>query len=300
MAERRLGRGLGSLLTNTTPAPEPETEPTSEAAAGPAKIPVEKVRPNPHQPRDRFDAEDLEELTASIQRHGVLQPIVVRRKGDEFELVSGERRLRASRAAGRPTIPATIRDDIEDGQMLELALVENLQRADLDPIERAAGFRELMESMRLTQEGVAERVGLKRSTVANHLRLLDLPEPVQDMLAQKLLQMGHARALLGVKGEKACVRLGQEAVRGALSVREVERRVRALQEVREAAPRSASKSAPELPPWAAEMQDRIRQHLGTKVTVKNGPDYRGQIVLEYFGREELDRLYALLAPRESL
>lgn len=297
MAERRLGRGLGSLLTGTT---DTETGTDTTGTGTPREIEVDKIRPNPHQPRTRFDAGNLEELTASIARHGVLQPIVVRPKGDEYELISGERRLRASRAAGKATIPVTVRADIVDGQMLELALVENLQRSDLDPMERAMGFRELMESMELTQEAVAERVGLKRSTVANHLRLLDLPGAVQDMLAQNLLQMGHARALLGVRGEKACVRLAGEAARKALSVREVERRVRAMNEAADGADKAAAKGAPALPPWASEMQDRIRRHLGTKVTVKNGPDYKGQIVLDYFGREELERLYAMLAPRESL
>ena len=296
MAERRLGRGLGSLLTGTTDTPEGSQEPASEAAK---EVSVDAIRPNPHQPRTRFDEGNLEDLTASIARHGVLQPIVVRPKGDGYELISGERRLRASRAAGRKTIPVTVRADIVDGQMLELALVENLQRSDLDPIERAAGFRELMESMELTQEAVAERVGLKRSTVANHLRLLDLPQSVQDMLAQDMIQMGHARALLGVRGEKACVRLAEEAARKALSVREVERRVRAMNEAADTK-KPATKDEPQLPPWATEMQDRIRRHLGTKVTVKNGADYKGQIVLEYFGREELERLYALLAPRESV
>ncbi len=187
--EKRLGRGLGSLLGTSSPAEAPKA--TSELA-------VDQIRPNPFQPRRHFEPSALEELAQSIRQHGLLQPIVVRAAASGFELISGERRLRASKLAGRTTIPAIVRPNVTDKDLLELALVENVQRQDLDAIERALGFRRMQDELAMTQEAVADRVGLKRSTVANHLRLLDLPQTVQEGIAKGLISMGHARALLAV------------------------------------------------------------------------------------------------------
>ena len=284
--ERRLGRGLGSLLADARPQ-----EPRSE-------IPLREIRPNPFQPRKTFDAGALQELQKSIERHGLMQPVVVRPAPEGYELISGERRWRAARLAGKEAIPAVVRTGVADESMLELALVENVQRRDLDPIEKARGYRQLQETLDLTQEQVATKVGLQRSTVTNHLRLLDLPEPVQDAVAQGLLSMGHARALLGLRDEKAQLALMEEAVRRDLSVREVERRVRGPVSSEAAKPEAAAEPKPE--PWVGEVEGRLRESLGTKVRVANGRNYRGQIVIEYYDRASLDSLIARLAPGRQL
>ena len=284
--ERRLGRGLGSLLSSEPTSREPRAE-----------VPLASIRPNPFQPRKHFLPEALAELQASIQVHGVLQPVVLRRSGSgEFELIAGERRFRASQAAGLKTIPAVVRDGVSDEAMLELAMVENLQRSDLDPIEKARGFRQLQESG-LTQEEVAAKVGLQRSSVANFMRLLELSEPVQKALTEGLISMGHARALLGIPERARQEELCALGVRRGLSVRELEERVRELAGRATPKPKEV---VPPPPPWVRDMESKMRSHLGTKVQVKNGEGYQGSIVIEYHGREDLDRLYTLLAPRKTL
>jgi ParB family chromosome partitioning protein len=284
-----LGKGLGSLLGDPK---EPE---------GPsAEVEISQVRPNPFQPRNVFDSTALEELRDSIKRHGILQPIVVRRVDGGFELVSGERRWRAAKQAGLTEIPAIVRGGVSDADMLELALVENVQRKDLDPIERARGFKALMEKLSLTQQGVADRVGLKRTSVANHLRLLELPAKVQEAVGGGLLSMGHARALLGLPTAAAMISALGQIVRKDLSVREVERLVR--ERVSKAAQGGAEAAAgddrPE--PWVGEIQRRMQDHLGTKVSLQDHQGKRGRIVIEYYTRTDLDRLCGLLAPQETL
>ncbi len=283
--ERRLGRGLGALLA-ADPAP---TAPRHE-------IPLSKIRPNPFQPRKTFAPEALAELESSIRTHGVLLPVIVRAAPGGYELIAGERRWRAAQAIGLQTIPAVVREAVTDQSMLELALVENLQREDLDPIEKGRGFRQLLDQG-LTQEQVAEKVAMPRSTVANFLRLLELSVAVQKVVSDGLLSMGHARALLGLSDPRRQEEICALTVRRGLSVRDVEQRVRELQG------RSDQKKVavtPPAPPWVREMETRIRGHLGAKVQVRNGEGYRGQIVIDYHGREDLDRLYALLAPKKAL
>jgi len=294
--ERRLGRGLSALFTQPNSPEAPTTEPEIRARE---ELPIERIRANPFQPRRNFDPAGLEELVQSIRQHGLLQPIVVRARGDAYELVSGERRLRAFRELGRSQIPAILRPEVSDDEMLELALVENLQRRDLDPIERAQGYRKMIEQLGLTQEQVADKVGLQRPTVANHLRLLELPDPVQQALAKGLIQMGHARALLGCKAPDQAQKLLEKAVRDDLSVREVEALVRARSSPTAQTSEPVKVVVPQAP-WVRDLEDRMRDHLGTKVQLKNGPGYRGQIVIEYFQREDLERLSEILAPRERL
>jgi len=283
--ERRLGRGLGSLLSeaHTTEAPE--------------ELDLARLRPNPFQPRKTFDAASLQELKASIERHGVMQPVVVRPAGEGFELIAGERRWRAARLAGKSSIPAVVRPGVTDDDMLELALVENVQRRDLDPIERARGYRQVMDRLGLTQEQVAGRVGLQRSTVTNHLRLLELPDEVQDAVGQGLISMGHARALLGLPEADRQRALLEEIVRGDLSVRVVERKVK---EARETAPAATTAATTNRAPWAIELEDRLRDSLGTKVRVQPGQKERGQIVIQYFDRASLEGLITRLAPKPTL
>jgi ParB family chromosome partitioning protein len=292
--ERRLGRGLGTLLS-APPASLEATKTAAPAAPEPhAEVALAKIRPNPFQPRKTFAASELSELQSSIQQHGILQPVVLRSTPGGYELIAGERRWRASQALGRKTIPAIVRDGVSDQAMLELALVENLQRSDLDPIEKARGFQQLLEQG-LTQEEVARQVGLQRSSVANFLRLLELSESVQKAVTQGLITMGHARALLGLTERRRQDELCALVVRRGLSVRDVEQRVRELQG-REKDQKTTLTPPP--PPWVRDMESRMRAHLGTKVQVRNGEGYQGQIVVEYHGREDLDRLYALLAPKK--
>jgi ParB family chromosome partitioning protein len=302
--ERRLGRGLGSLLGAEEPAiAAPQA--TSEDS-GLLQLELGRIRPNPFQPRKTMDPAGLEELRDSIASHGILQPVVVRAAQGGFELIAGERRWRAARLAGLAAIPALLRADVSDADMLELALVENVQRRDLDPIERAQGFQAIMETLQVTQEGVAVKVGLKRSTVANHLRLLELPAIVQEAIGKGLLTMGHGRALLALPNPEAITQAMERVVREGMSVRDVERmaRVQPASTASTGGPGMAQPNGatlvPAPPPWAQELERRIREHLGTKATVQPGPGAGGRIVLEYFSREGLDRLCEALAPRPTV
>lgn len=303
--ERRLGRGLGSLLGSTTEE--------SEAPQNPTTIPLDKIRPNAEQPRSTFDPAGLEELRDSILEHGVLQPVVVRAVAEGYELIAGERRWRCARLAGLKEIPAVVRE-VTDQARLELALVENVQRRDLDALEKAQGYRRLMDALGLTQEQVAKKVGLKRATIANHLRLLDLPKDVQTALAQGLVTMGHARALLGLPGAPEQLGLLERIVREELSVRQSEALVRSavggvtppvasIDPAVEVDPKPQAPVVSEVAtqePWAQDLQRQMQIHLGTKVSLVNREGYKGKIVIEYYGREDLDRLIAILAPQETI
>jgi ParB family chromosome partitioning protein len=286
--ERRLGRGLGSLLSQ--PA----------ATEAPHEVELRRIRPNPNQPRRTFDPDALEELRNSIREHGVLQPIVLRPAGEGYELVAGERRFRASRLAGRDTIPAVIRQ-VTDEQMLELALVENVQRSDLDAMEKARGFQALQTQLGLSQDQVAARVGLQRATVANHLRLLELPGAVQEAVRNGLLGMGHARALLGLPDAKAQLDLAERIAREELSVRAVERMVRErVAAPAVSAPSPAAGPKPAAPPWTRELERRIQERLGTRIRVTSDEACRGQIVIDFYERADLDRILAVIGPADEI
>ena len=284
--ERRLGKGLGSLLG------EPDV------AGGVIELSVSEIRPNPFQPRSSIDPASLEELRDSIRAHGVLQPVVVRRVGQHYELVAGERRWRASQLAKKTRIPAILRDGVSNEDMLELALVENVQRQDLNPMDRARGYRQLMETLKITQGQVAEKVGLKRSTIANSLRLLELPAEVQEAVGEGLISQGHARALLGSSSSKAMLELLGTIVRKDLSVRDVERLVRETDREPRVKKPSAGESAN--PSWARALEDRLRASLGTQVKLQGAEAGRGRILLEFYSRDELDRLCDQLAPKDLL
>ena len=305
--ERRLGRGLGSLLGQTDEAPQAGSRKEQFGAGadeGPAGIgeliAIDSIRRNPDQPRKVFESEALEELRDSIARHGVLQPICVRRVGRGFEIISGERRWRAARTAGLERIPAVVRDEVADDVSLELALIENVQREDLDPIEKAEGYRSLMDRVGLTQEQIAERLGLKRSSVANQLRLLELPTEGQDAVRKGLITMGHAKALLSIRGAASLRKALQEIVRKDLSVREAERLAKAGVARPAAASAKAESSTGSSPAWVGDLERRLRAALGVKVTLRSGKGYRGSIQLDFAGREELDRLCDQLAPKDTL
>ena len=275
-----LGRGLSALIPGAhDPAPPPAAE------SGSLEIDVDRIDPIRDQPRRTFDPEQLERLAESIRQDGVLQPIVVRRNGDRFELLVGERCWRASQAAGRKTIPAVVAD-IAARDRLEVAIVENVQRHDLNPIELALAFQSLAEGG-ATQEQIGHRVGLDRSSVANHLRLLDLSRELQTDVETGRLSMGHAKALLQVANPERRHHLRQRILAEQLSVRAVEEAARPTNEARRAArPRA---SAPDVDPNLAHVVDQLRDRFKTRVRIV-GDATRGHVELEYFSGPELDRL----------
>ena len=283
MARTGLGRGLDVLLGQPhAPAP------TATPQAGTTEVPLERIRPNPQQPRTRFDTEGIAELAASIRRYGVLQPIVVSREGDGYELVAGHRRVLAARLADRTTIPAVVREDVRD--RLELALVENLQRTDLNAIETARAYKLLMETYDLTQEQVAERVGKSRSQVANMLRTLTAPQALQDAVLEGKIREGHLRALLPLPLSDALNALATVIAR-QLSVRDAEALVRKMVH-----PPRRSRSRPRLrggDPDLAQVTSELRAALGTKVEVLRGRK-GGRIAIDYYSDEDFERLYELL------
>jgi len=279
-----LGRGIGALIPNAPPASTSDT--SAPDSLGAREIPLDAIDPNPEQPRRVFDDEQLASLAASIRVHGVLQPVVVRRAGDRYELVVGERRWRASRAAGLDRIPAVVAD-VDAADRLEVALVENVQRHDLNPIELAFAFRTLSETG-ATQEEIGRRVGLDRSTVANTVRLLDLPSEFQADVENGKLSTGHAKALLQVSHPERRRRLRDRILAEGLSVRAAEAIARPEPRAEGArAARSASD------PHLQRLSESLRQHFQTRVRV-SGNGERGRIELEYFGSEDLDRLTGLL------
>jgi len=251
-------------------------------------VATDLLDPNPHQPRQGMAPEELEHLSESIREHGVLQPIVVRRRGDRYQIIAGERRFRAAQGLGLAEVPVILRD-VPDDQMLELALVENLQREDLDPIEKAQSFQAYLASSGRTQEAASARLGLDRSTIANMIRLLDLPAEVQAMVRSGLLAMGHARAILGVEDKRKQVDLAARVAREGLSVRQVERMAASI-----GAPRRKRKP-PVKPAGVRDLESRLRESLGTKVSVEQGPKPgSGRIIIEFYTQDDLDRLLSVI------
>ena len=272
-----LGRGLSALIPGAV-----------EEGAGLLEIPVGAIGPNPRQPRTMFQDESLEALAVSIREVGVLQPIVVRRGDTGFELIAGERRLRAAKAAGLATIPAVVRES-DDTEALREALIENIHREDLNPIELAEAFRELLEELELKQETLAERLGVSRSHVANTIRLLGLPADVQQLLAQRRIQAGHGRALLALGDGEAQRSLALRAAAEDLSVREVEEVVRRFldQPAAEAAP---ARSTPRDEAISlAEVEEILSEQLATRVSIQMGRK-RGRIVIEFGSADDLERI----------
>jgi ParB family chromosome partitioning protein len=274
-----LGKGLSALI------PEPEL-PSAPAAASATEAPIGSLDPNPFQPRSAMDPARLAELGASIRESGIVQPILVRRRGERYQIIAGERRFRAAQSIGLASVPVTVRE-VADEHLLELALVENIQREELNAIEEAQAFHRLQDEFRLTQEEIARRVGRDRTTVANTLRLLRLPRELREMVTSGRLDAGHARALLALDRADDQVALGREAARKGLSVREVERRV-ALQRAPRASLAPARKDAN-----TRAAEERLRGALGARVEIaRRGRG--GQIRVVFAGEAELTRLFELL------
>jgi ParB family transcriptional regulator, chromosome partitioning protein len=277
-----LGRGLSALIPG---APE-----SSDAGGALLDVPVNAVGPNPKQPRTRFDDEAIASLAASIKEVGILQPLVVRRASDgRYEVIAGERRLRAAKAAGLATVPVVLRDS-EDADLLREALIENIHREDLNPIEQAEAFRQLLEELGLKQDELAERVGVSRSHIANTIRLLALPMEVQQLLADERITAGHARAILALGDKDAMSALALRIAAEDLSVRQTETIVRRFVDVPpQVAPRSdeASDAVPDT--QMAEVEEILSEQLATRVTIQMGAK-RGRVIIEFGSPDDLDRI----------
>lgn len=274
-----LGRGLDALL----PTRSGDLEERGESSL---RVAIEAIVPNPRQPRRDFDDSALAELAASISQLGLLQPLLVRRSGDGYELIAGERRLRAARAAGLTEVPVLVVDTDERGS-LERALVENIQREDLNPLEEAAAYAQLLDETGMTHEELGERLGRSRVTITNALRLLELPAPIQRLLAERRLTAGHGRALLGLNGNAFQERLARRVAQEGLSVRDTEELVRRYQQMSAVAP--SGSSARTRPAVVSETQRLLSDHLQTRVRVELGKR-KGRIVLDFATLDELERL----------
>ncbi|MCU1266034.1 MAG: hypothetical protein JWM21_2352 [Acidobacteria bacterium] len=286
MTRKPLGRGLNALLSAD------ETT-TAEASSD---IAIDLIDPSPVQPRSHFDDRSLKELAMSIRENGIVQPILVRPSGARFELVAGERRWRAARAAGLERIPAIVRE-IANDKVLELALIENIQREDLNAIEEARAYKKLIETVGLTQESLAQRVGRDRSYITNHLRLLRLPDDLQQLVQEGKLSAGHARTLLGTDDVPAQRRVARKIMEKGLSVRETERVIQQLIENKGKHPDATSRSGADPNLKAAEA--KLRRKLGTRISITpSGSRPGGKIEIEYYDDRELDRFYGLLMAGE--
>jgi len=277
-ARQALGKGLGALI------PE-KGVPEGEGKKALQQCGIEEVQPNPFQPRKAFSDEQLQELVDSIREKGILQPLLVRRKSDGYELIAGERRWRAAQRAGLREIPILVRD-VSDSEMLELSLIENIQRENLNPIEEAEAYKRLMEQFHLTQEEISKKVGKDRTTIANMVRLLRLPPEIKLSLAEGKITMGHARAFLSLDGVDKQKLLWKRLLSGGLSVRQTESLVRRLRTRSSPTPRRSN------PEWSALIEE-LQRALGTKVRIV-GKRKRGKIEIDFFSPDELDRIIELL------
>ena len=285
---RRLGRGLEALLGSAGGLASSD-EGTLKS------IPIGQIGRNPFQPRRDFNSDEMTELQESLKASGLLQPITVRRRPgkDGFELIAGERRLRAATKLGWKEIPAIIKE-IDDKTVLTLALVENLQRTDLNPIEEGEGYYRLSHEFGLTQLQIAETVGKDRTTIANMLRLLQLPDTVRRLLQDGQLTMGHAKVLLGLEDPEMIATLAHEIVKDGLTVREIERRIRGFAEPRAGKRAGRPRSADRLPPEVKRIGDRLRRFLQTDVAVSVGKNNRGTLTLHFYSAEDLERLLEVM------
>ena len=296
---RRLGRGLEALLAMKAPEPRNPPADTSDGApaAGLQNVRLSEIRPNPYQPRKEFKLDELSELQASLKASGLLQPITLRPSptGTGFELIAGERRFRAASSLGWTEIAAVVRT-IDDKTLLTLALIENLQRSDLNPLEEAEGYKRLVDEFALSHTQVGEVVGKDRSTVANLLRLLQLPAAVRRLLGDGSISLGHARALLGLGDDRAMIELAREAATQGLSVRDVERRVQTTPGSKHKAKTSSAKPKTAASAEARSIEDRLRRHLQTDVSVHLSKDKntKGELRIHFYSNDDLSRVLDMI------
>ncbi|MEK4566956.1 ParB/RepB/Spo0J family partition protein [Alkalihalobacillus sp. FSL R5-0424] len=283
-----MAKGLGKGLQAFFPEHSDEKQEQIEHVA------LKQIRPNPYQPRKTFTEEAISELAHSIQTHGLLQPITVRKSIKGFEIVVGERRFRAAQHAKLETIPAIVKEYTED-EMMELALIENLQREDLNPIDEGFAYQKLMSHLNVTQEQLAKRLGKSRPHIANHIRLLQLPTVVQEFIQDGKISMGHGRALLGLNDKNKISSLLEKVLHDKLSVRELEL---LIQQVNERVSRETKKRKINLSPFLKERQDLLRSTLGTSVAIKPGKK-KGKIEIDYFSEDDLERILQILSIEET-
>ena len=283
MNRKALGRGLGALLSSDR---------TVDLGAEPSEVDLDSIVPGPMQPRTHFDEAALDSLAESIKTHGIVQPLLVRRRDGGYELIAGERRWRAAKLAGISRVPVIVKE-VPDDSLLEIALIENIQRENLNPIEEAHAYKKLIETVGLTQESLASRVGRDRTYITNYLRLLRLPDDVQQLLKEGRLSTGHARTLLSLSDADLQRRIARQIIDSGLSVRATEQLVQKAREekpVRRAAPQAVD-------PNIKAAETKLRRALGTQVKILQAPDGRGKVEISFFNTQDLDRIYTLLMPR---
>ncbi len=276
---KRLGKGLDALIPSLSVSEDDKV----------IEIPIKELRPNPYQPRKSFDDEGMQELADSIAQHGVIQPIIVRKVLKGYEIIAGERRFRAAQTAGKTTIPAVVRT-FSDQQVMEIALIENLQRENLNAMEIATAYQGLMDEFKLTQEDLSARVGKSRSHIANFLRLLSLPEEIKEYVSRGTLSMGHARALASIKKEDLLLAIAHKAIEGEWSVRQLEEAVQNLENKRKGNEADTNKKAD---PYLADLEHTLRDRFQTTVKIRNSSKDKGKIELSYHNRQDLERLLEL-------
>ena len=287
MNRKALGRGLGALLSSDR---------TIDLGSEPSEVELESIVPGSMQPRTHFDEASLESLAESIRSHGVVQPLLVRRRGEGYELIAGERRWRAAKLAGLSRVPVIVKE-VPDDQLLEIALIENIQRENLNAIEEAQAYKKLIETVGLTQEALASRVGRDRSYITNYLRLLRLPDDLQQLVIDGRLSTGHARTILALTHADLQRRVARQILDGGLSVRATEQLVQKLTQEK---PQKGSLTARAVDPNVRAAETKLRRALGTQVKIHMAGDGRGRLEISFFNSQDLDRLYSLLVPAAQM
>ncbi|MBQ2902305.1 MAG: ParB/RepB/Spo0J family partition protein [Agathobacter sp.] len=292
--KKGLGKGLDSLITNKVEKPvEPKAEVKVDNANGAVLMNINKVEPNREQPRKKFDEDALLELSESIKQFGVLQPLLVTERDDYFEIIAGERRWRAAKMAGIKEVPVIVKK-LTEQEIMEISLIENIQREDLNPIEEAQAYKRLLTEFNLKQDEVAERVSKSRTAVTNAMRLLKLNEKVQQMLIDEMLTTGHARALLAIEDQEKQYEVAQRIFDEKLSVRDTEKLVKNIQNEKPDAPVSGNKIDPQLLAVYRDLEEQMKAVLGTKVYINPKDEKKGKLEIEYYSQDELDRIIDLL------
>lgn len=287
-----LGRGLNTLIPNTPIVNEEKEEKknqSEELTEKESTLPINKIEPNPDQPRNQFDEDSLQELADSIKQFGILQPILVNKKGEFYEIIAGERRWRAAKLAGLEKVPVVIRD-FKANEAVEIALIENIQREDLSPIEEAMAYKRLMEEFQLKQDQVAAKVSKSRAAITNSLRLLKLDLRVQKMLEEEMISTGHARALLAIENGDQQYEIAMKVFDEKLSVRDIEKLVKDLKKVK--TKKSEEKDVHDF--IYADLEESMKQIFGSKVNIKNRKNNKGKIEIEYYSRDELERIVDMI------
>lgn len=280
--KKGLGNGIDALI--------PKMDESDESSSGVIEVDINKVEPDKNQPRKNFDEDELANLADSIKQHGVIDPLLVQDKGDYYEIVGGERRWRASKIAGLKKVPVFVRE-YTDQEKLEISLIENIQRVDLDPIEEATTYKRLMEEFELTQDEVAERVSKSRPAVSNALRLLNLNEEVQQLLSDKTISSGHARALLGIKDPDKQAEFANVIIDKRLSVREVEKEIKKMQSDKGTTPTPKKKEVdPQLLAVYSDLEEQLKEATGTKVSIIPKDNNKGKIEIEYYSQDVLEQI----------